>query len=68
MSTPAPVVQVAFSGKGDKKTITYSVQDRSGKTIVEKQAFTWKQPEEAATTLAYRIFDIGSKMPGAEKD
>ena len=68
ISTPAPVVQVAFSGKGDKKTITYSVQDRSGKTIVEKQAFTWKQPEEAATTLAYRIFDIGSKMPGAEKD
>jgi hypothetical protein len=66
-STPAVNVYISFSGSGDKKNITYSVTDRGGNYVVAKQAFNWKKPEEAAISLAYRLFDIGSKIPGQDR-
>lgn len=59
---------INFSGTGDKKNITYYVTDRGGNYIVQKQAFTWKKADEAGTTLAYKLFDIGSRIQGSEKD
>ena len=66
-SIPSASVYVTFTGTGDKKNISYYVLDKAGNYIVEKQGFTWKKPEEAATTLAYRIFNIGGKEPGDDE-
>lgn len=66
-SIPTANAYIAFSGTGDKRTITYYVVDKGGNYIVQKQAFSWKKADEAALSLAYRLFDIGSKMPDGEK-
>ena len=68
LSTPAPVATISFNGQGSKKTITFSVQDRSGKYIVQKQSIDNKQPEETAIALAYRLFDVGTPIPDKDKD
>ena len=68
LSTPAPVATIAFNGQGSKKTITFSVQDRSGKYIVQKQSIDNKQNEETAIALAYRLFDVGTPIPDQDKD
>ncbi len=68
-SIPSVSAYITFSGSGDKKTITYYVVDRNGNYLVQKQGFTWKKSDEAAQSLAYRLFDIGSRMPdGNNKD
>lgn len=66
-SVPAANAYISFSGTGDKKTITYYVVDRNGNYIVQKQGFSWRKADEAGQALAYRLFDIGSKMPDGEK-
>ncbi len=65
---PAVHAYIIFSGAKDKKTITYYVLDRNGNYIVPSQAFTWQKAEETGTNLAYKLFDIGGKMPEAEKE
>jgi len=60
-SIAAPAAYIIFSKKGDKKDITYYVLDRTGNYIVQKQAFFWQKPDETATSLAYRLFNIGGK-------
>ncbi len=67
-SIPAAVAYVDFSGSKDKKNITYYVVDRNGNYIVQKQSFMWQKPEEAGVALAYKLFDIGGKMPEPEKE
>ena len=67
-SIPAPEAYVIFSSKGGKKDITYYVLDKNGNYIVQKQSFAWQKPEDAAVQLAYRLFNIGGKMPEAEDD
>jgi len=59
-SIPAANAYVIFSGTGKKKNITYYVLDRSGNYIVPKQSFSWQKPDEAGTSLAYRLFNIGN--------
>ncbi len=65
-SIPSPEVYVIFSHNGNKKDISYYVLDRNGNYVVQKQGFSWQKPDEAGTTLAYRIFNIGGK--GEEDD
>ncbi len=60
-SIPAPNVYIQFTRKGNKKDITYYVLDKGGNYIVNKQSFAWQKPDEAGTSLAYRIFNIGGK-------
>jgi len=67
-SIPAPEAYVIFTRKGDKKDITYYVLDKSGNYIVQKQSFAWQKPEDAAVQLAYRLFNIGGKIPELEED
>ncbi len=67
-SIPAVKAYVNFSGAKDKRTITYSVLDRTGKIVVPNQSFTWQKPAEAGTALAYKLFNIGGKMPEGEKE
>ncbi len=60
---PAPEAYVIFTGKGKKKTITYYVLDRSGKSVIEKQTFPWQNAEKTALELAYRLFKVGGETP-----
>jgi len=60
-AVPAPHAYVIFSQDGDKKSITCYVLDADGSTIVPKQRFRWQQPEEAAISLAYRLFRPGDR-------
>ena len=64
-SIPAPSAYVIFTHNGDKKDITYYVLDQTGNYIVQKQSFAWQKPEEAATSVAYRLFNIGGKEEDA---
>lgn len=57
-SVLAPDVTLKFMSAGGKKTVTYFVQDKSGKEIVARDSYTYTKPEEAAVTLAYRLFNI----------
>lgn len=59
-SIPAPVVTLRFSG-GNKKMVTYYVQDKSGREIVSRDNYTYTKPEEAGLALAYRLFNINNK-------
>lgn len=56
---PAPQAFVHFTGSGNKIKITYSVTDETGKEIVAKQTMPYKNPEESARDLGYRLFNIG---------
>jgi hypothetical protein len=58
----APDVTLQFSTAGNKKTVTYYVLDRNGKEIVARDSYTYTQPEEAGLLLAYRLFNINSKL------
>lgn len=66
-SIPAPEVTLKFSRNGSKKTITYFVTDKSGKEIVSREDYTYtEKPEQAAVTLAYRLFNTYKKAPPAD--
>jgi hypothetical protein len=67
-STPAADVYVTFTKNGDRKGITYYVQDKKGKNIVDSQSFSYQKPEEAALMLAYRIFNVDGKTPAQQKE
>jgi len=60
---PAPHAYVSFSNSGTKKSITYYVQDKTGKFIVPSQSFSYLKPDEAGVALAYRLFNIGDEPP-----
>jgi hypothetical protein len=64
---PAPDAYITFTHTGNKKDITYYVLDKSGNFLVQKQAFAWQKPDETATSLAYRLFNIGGKEPEEEE-
>lgn len=67
-STTAPSVNLTFStGKNNQKNITYSVLDRNGKYLINKQTFSWKKPEDAGVELAYRLFDVGGNAQELQK-
>lgn len=66
--TPAVDVYIHFEKVADKMRITYSIKDKKGKTVVDSQAFGYKNAEKAGTDLAYRIFGIGEKQAGIDKD
>lgn len=68
VSIPAPDVYITFIRNGNKKDIQYSVADKTGNIIVKTQSFAWQKPEDAGTSLAYRIFNIGGKEPEEPKD
>jgi hypothetical protein len=57
-SIPFVDAYVNFSGK---KKITYYVTDRSGNAVVKTQSFVYQKPEDAGISLAYRIFNVGSR-------
>lgn len=59
----APHCYVQFANNGTKKDITYYVLDNRGNYIVPKQSFAWQKPDDAAVSLAYRLFNIGGKEP-----
>lgn len=65
---PAPEAYVIFTRNGNKKDITYYVMDKSGGSVVEKQSFAWQKAEDAGTSLAYRLFNIGGREPAPDKD
>lgn len=67
-NVPAPEAYVFFAHKGKTKSIEYYVQDRSGNYIVPRQAFSFKNAEEAGVSLAYRLFNIGGKAPETVPD
>lgn len=56
---------LSFSSKGSQyKVVSYKVTDAMGKELVPQQSFTYRNPEEAGVTLAYRLFNVGGgKMP-----
>ena len=62
-SIPAPEAYIIFSHKGSRKDVTCYVMDKAGNYIVPKQTFAWQKADETATTLAYRLFNIGGKEP-----
>lgn len=63
----APEVTLKFSGSGNKKMVTYYVQDRNGKEIVPRDNYTYSKPEEAGVLLAYRLFNIDRKGSAEKK-
>ncbi len=66
-SIPAPEATLKFSRNGSKKTITYFVTDKSGREIVSREEYTYtEKPEEAAVTIAYRLFNTYKKAPPAD--
>lgn len=60
----APDVTLKFVTSGNKKTVTFYVQDRNGKEIVARDTYTYTKPEEAAIVLAYRLFNIKKNAEG----
>lgn len=60
----APDVTLKFVTSGNKKTVTFYVQDRNGKEIVPRDTYTYTKPEEAAIVLAYRLFNIKKNAEG----
>jgi hypothetical protein len=67
-SIAAPDVYAIFEKRNGKRNITFYVIDKAGNYIVQKQGFSWQKPEEAAKTLAYRIFNVGGKGEGLDSD
>jgi len=67
-SIPGPEAYIIFSQNGKKKDIRYYVLDQTGKTIVKSQSFAYQKPEEAAISVAYRLFDIGGRQPEEPKE
>ena len=67
-SIPAANIYLEFAGAKDKKTVTYYVLDRSGHYLVEKQTMDYSSPDQAGVALAYRLFNVGGKMPDAPAD
>lgn len=63
---PAPTAYITFRTANKKKGVEYYVVDKSGNTIVERQSFGYTKPELAGVELAYRLFNIGGKMPELE--
>lgn len=64
----APQASIRFSGSGDKRKIEYSVTDESGKEVVKRQTITYKNPEQSAKELGYRLFNIGGKNDREEEE
>lgn len=62
-SVPAPSVYITFKNTNKKKSMEYYVLDKSGNYIVERQAFGYTNSVSASIELAYRLFNIGGKMP-----
>ncbi len=67
-SIPAPDVYVIFIRNGEKRDIQYYVLDKNGNYIVNKQGFAWQKADDAGTSLAYRIFNVGGKFPKDSTD
>jgi len=67
-SIPAAQAYITFTKNGDKKDISYYVLDNEGNYVVKKQAFAWHKSEATGRDLAYRLFDIGGKLPESEGD
>jgi hypothetical protein len=63
---PAPDVFITFSQSGNQKEIAYYVTDNTGNYVVNKQSFFWQKAQAAGKELAYRLFDIGGKIPEQE--
>jgi len=57
---------IAFVQRNNKKLLEYSVTDAKGNTVVPKQILIYKTPEEGGVQLAYRLFNIGGKLPEQE--
>ena len=67
-SIPAPEAYVEFSHTGKNRDITYYVLDQTGNYIVQKQSFAWQKADEAGKQLAYKLFNIGSKVDEKESE
>ncbi len=67
-SIPFADAYVIFSGSGNKKRAEYYVMDKSGQYIVDRQSFGYTRSEQAGTDLAYRLFNIGGKIPERGKE
>lgn len=67
-AVPAPAAYISFRQNGGKKSIEYYVIDREGKYIVDRQSFGYTKPEQAGIQLAYRLFNIGGKIPKRGKN
>lgn len=65
---PAPHVYITFTIKGDKKSVSYYVLDKTGKELVPRQSIIYSKPEDAGITLAYRIFNIAGMEAPKEKE
>ncbi len=65
-AVPAANVNLSFSSTAKGKNLKYSVTDRNGKEIVSSQSINYTHTEEVIKTLAYRLFNIGTKTDRAE--
>lgn len=65
---PAPGAYITFIKHGNKKDIQYYVVDKAGNSVVATQSFAYTKPDDAGKELAYRLFNIGGKMPEAQPD
>lgn len=57
---------VSFVSKGGKKTIEYKVLDNQGNELITPQHFSYKQSDEGAIALAYKLFGIGETVKETE--
>ncbi|MEI8279448.1 MAG: hypothetical protein WCG87_06765 [Bacteroidota bacterium] len=67
-SPNVPQAYISFTRSGTRRSITCSVRDAAGKDIVPPGSFAWQNPQETGTTLAYRLFNIGTKSPEQIKE
>ncbi|HXS35066.1 MAG TPA: hypothetical protein VN721_00085 [Flavipsychrobacter sp.] len=67
-SIAAPDVFIIFIRNGQKKDIQYYVIDKNGNYIVDRQGFAWQKADDAGTSLAYRIFNVGGKSAKTSAD
>jgi hypothetical protein len=65
-TVPAANVNLIFSTTPKGKNLKYSVTDRNGNEIVITQSINYTHTEEVMKTLAYRLFNIGTKTNKAE--
>lgn len=56
---PAPQAYIRFTGSDEKMKIAYYVTDETGKQIVAQQSMSYKNAEQTAKDLGYRLFNIG---------
>jgi len=58
-----PHAFVYFYSKGPTKMADYWVTDAQGNYLIPRQTVSYQRPAAFGVGLAYRLFDIGSKVP-----